>query len=366
MTLKTRFDRFSARDCAITLVALAMVLLASLFSPNYVAPDQPAPPQIVLPDGQTKGMSDTQLYKNIITRVSNGEGYYDVMADEHRRHDFPLKPFITVRPPTLAWINAGLGSTLTLGLFCLLIIAAVLSWMPLMGPMNRIGFEGYLVFTVIIVSVMLLISPPFRLYHESWAAPLIVISLALWVQGRIALSVMAGLGAVLLRDLAIPYMAMMTVLAVYERRWSETRAWSIGIGVACAFYALHCMKVSTLLQPDDLSSQGWSGFGGWPYLVATVKETSLMAFLPTWAIKLALPLSLFGWITCRSGLGLRVSGLLLGYATALMLFARDPNMYWGILIMPFVLAGVAFVPAGITVLWRGCQPTKRHIDFAAQ
>jgi hypothetical protein len=362
--LKTRFDSFSARDCAITLVALIMVLVASLLSPTYVAPALHLPQ--VAADGQTGSIADTQLYKNIIARMSKGEGYYVVTADEHRRHDFPLKPFITVRSPTLAWIHASLGPTLTLALFGLLIAAAMLSWMPLMGQMNRFGFEGYFVFTLVIVSVMLLISPPFHFYHETWAAALIAISLALWVQERIALSVMAGLTAVLLRDLAMPYMAMMTVLAVYERRWSETRAWSIGIGFAGLIYALHCWKVNTLLLPDDLSSPGWSGFGGWPYLIATVKETSLMVFLPYWAIKLALPLSLFGWIACRSGLGLRVSGLLFGYATALMLFARDPNMYWGILIMPFVLAGLAFVPAGIMALCQGRQQTQRRIDFAAQ
>lgn len=366
MTLNTRFDNFSVHSSIIALVALAVALLASLLSPTYVAPDRSTPPQIVTADGQTKNMSDTQLYKNIIARVSDGRSYYEVVAEEHRLHNFPLKPFITVRPPTLAWINAGLGPTLTLGLFGLLIIAAVVSWLPLMGQMTRIGFEGYLAFTIIILSVMLLISPPFRFFHESWAAPLIVVSLGLWVQGRIGLSVLTGLAAVLLRELALPYLVMMTVLAAYDRRWSETRAWSVGIGIACLAFWFHSNQVSAQLVPDDLGSQGWSGRGGWPYLAAAIKETSLMVFLPNWAIKLALPLSLFGWMTCHSGLGLRVTGLVLGYVTALMLFARDANTYWAILIMPFIATGLAFAPAGIMALWKGCcQPTRR-IDFAAQ
>jgi hypothetical protein len=366
VTLKTRFDNLSARDCVIALMALAMVLFASLLSPNYVAPDRPPPPQIVATDGQTTAMSDIRLYKNVIARVRIGEGYYEAMAAEHRRHNFPLKPFITVRPPTLAWINASLGPTLTLGLFGLLIMAALLSWMPVTRQMSRLGFEGYLAFTVIILSVMLLISPPFRFYHESWAAPLIVISLGLWGQGRLALSVLAGLTAVLLRELAMPYLVMMAVLAAHERRWSETHAWSIGIGIACLASVLHCMKVTALLLPGDLGSQGWSGLGGWPFLITTVKETSLLIFLPDWAIKLALPLSLFGWIACNSGLGLRVTVLVLGYVTALMLFARDANTYWAILIMPFIATGLAFAPAGILALSKGCCQPTRPIDFAAQ
>jgi hypothetical protein len=365
--LETRFDQFSARNCMIALVALVLALVASLLSPTYQAPDQP--PQQVAADGQlvgpVVGMSDTKLYKTIIARVSNGEGYYAAMADEHRRHEFPLKPFITVRPPILAWINAALGPTLTLGLFGLLIAATVLSWLPLMAQMTRVGFEGYLAYTVIILSVMLLIAGPFRFYHESWAAPLIAISLALWVQGRIVLSVIAGLTAVLLRELAMPYLVMMAIMSAYERRGLETKAWAIAIGISCLAAALHYTQVNALLQPDDLGSQGWSGRGGWPYFVATVKETSLMAFLPDWAIKLAIPLSLFGWMSCRSGLGLRITGLLLGYATALMLFARDANMYWGILIMPFIVTGVAFAPTGIIALWHGCQPAKSRVDFAA-
>jgi hypothetical protein len=363
VTLETRFDSFSARYCIIVLATLVLLLIASLFSPSYVAPDQP-PPQIAA-DGQPSGMSDTKLYKTIIARMSSGEGYYETMADEHRRHEFPLKPFITVRSPVLAWINASLGPTLTLGLFGLLIAATALSWMPLMAQMNRLGFEGYLAFTAIVLSVMLLISGPFRFYHESWAAALIVISLGLWSQGRITLSVIAGLAAVLLRELAMPFLVMMAVLAAYDRRWSEAKAWSLGIGISCLAYWFHYQHVSALLLPGDLDSQGWSGRGGWPYLVATVKETSLMAFLPDWAIKLAIPLSLFGWMTCRSGVGLRITGLLLGYAAALMLFARDANMYWGILIMPLIVAGVAFAPAGIVVLWTGSQSVKSRIDFAA-
>jgi hypothetical protein len=363
MTLRTRFDNFSVRDSILALAALGVVLLASLLSPTYqdVAP---APPTTVF-GGQTVAMSDTLLYKMIIARVSTGESYYDAVATEHRRHTYPLKPFFTVRPPTLAWINASLGPTLTLGLFGLIVVATLLSWMPLMQPMNRLGFEGYFVFAAIALSVFILILPPFHFYHESWAAPLIAISLAGWVQGRVALSILAGLSAVLIRDLAMPYLIMMAILAAYERRSAEAKAWSISIAVAGVVYALHYLKVSAVQLPDDIISPSWTGLGGWPYLIDTVKATSLMRFLPDWAIKLAVPLSIFGWMSCRSGLGLRITGLILGYVLALSLFARDANTYWGILIMPFIFAGVAFAPAGLLALRNGCQRPKSRIDFAA-
>jgi hypothetical protein len=364
MTLRTRFDNFSVRDSIIALAALAVVLLASLLSPTYQSAVQ-AVPKTTIFDGQTVPMSDTLLYKMIIARVSAGENYYDAMASEHRRHGYPLKPFVTVRPPTLAWINASLGPTLTLGLFGLIILATWFSWLPLIQPMNRIGFEGYLVFTTIAVSALILIAPPFHFFHESWAAPLIAISLAVWVQGRIALSIATGVLAVLIRDLAMPYLVLMAVLAAYERRGSEAKSWSCSIGIVGLAYALHGLKVSALLVPGDITSPSWSGLGGWPYLIDTVTGTSLLLFLPEWAIRLVVPLSIFGWMTCRSGLGLRIAGLMLGYALALMLFARDANMYWGILIMPFVLAGVAFAPAGLLALWNGCQRPKSRIDFAA-
>jgi hypothetical protein len=360
MTLKTRFDDLPPRTCLLVLAALVLMLFGSLMTPAFQEPARPA-----VSAHAEAGMSDIKLYRKIIARVAAGEGYYAAVTQEHRRYGYPLKPFVTVRPPTLAWLYAGLGVDGTLAVFAGLIGAVALAWMPLLRGMNRYGYEGHLAFLLLMLSVMLLAAPPFRFYHESWAAPLIALSLALRIHGRVAVGVAVGLSAVLVRELAMPYLLLMAALAAYDRRWPEASAWGAATAAACLASALHAVTVDRLLLPGDLASQGWDGMGGWSFFTATAQEASLLAYLPMWAIKLALPLSLFGWIACRSDLSLRVAGLFLGYTLALMVFARSENTYWGILIMPYIAAGLAFAPTGIAALWSGALRTRAAGPAAA-
>src|SRR5690606_27602468 len=52
---------------------------------------------------------DFDLYQAINERIAAGEGYYDAALDEQRARGFPTKPFVTVRPPTLAWSSLVFG-----------------------------------------------------------------------------------------------------------------------------------------------------------------------------------------------------------------------------------------------------------------
>ena len=52
---------------------------------------------------------DLVLYKAIADRVDAGQDYYAVAADELRRGNYPLKPFVTFRLPTLTFAASWLG-----------------------------------------------------------------------------------------------------------------------------------------------------------------------------------------------------------------------------------------------------------------
>src|SRR5690606_12052207 len=52
---------------------------------------------------------DFDLYQSINRRLTAGEGYYEAALAEQRASGFPTKPFVTVRPPTLAWSSLVLG-----------------------------------------------------------------------------------------------------------------------------------------------------------------------------------------------------------------------------------------------------------------
>ena len=47
--------------------------------------------------------TDVRLYRDIADAVAAGRGYYPAAAAIQRAHHYPLRPFVTVRPPTMTW-----------------------------------------------------------------------------------------------------------------------------------------------------------------------------------------------------------------------------------------------------------------------
>jgi hypothetical protein len=106
--------------------------------------------------------------------------------------------------------------------------------------------------------------------------------------------------------------------------------------------------------------------GGWSFFLAAANNSSLLELLPVRVTAVVVPFSLFGWLAWRSAIALRVVGLMFGYATLLMLFARPDNIYWAILIEPFLLAGLSLGAAGVRQLWQGSRLTVGRQTAAAQ
>lgn len=53
--------------------------------------------------------TDAALYVAVAARVADGENYYRAAATEHRERGYPLRPFVTVREPALAYVTAVVG-----------------------------------------------------------------------------------------------------------------------------------------------------------------------------------------------------------------------------------------------------------------
>jgi hypothetical protein len=333
------------------LAIMLLVTLGSWMTPDYSAPPRLPPVSVALPGA---AQSDMQLYIKIIARTEAGGSYYEAVAAEHRAAGFPLKPFVTVRLPTLAWINVWLGPNLALGLLAAIVAAATAAWLPLLETRQQLAPRAKIADKIAVglmgIAMAVLLLSPFLHFHESWAAPLIALSIALQVRGFTGPAIVAGLSAVLIRELTLPFLIMMGGLSLLDRNWREAAGWAMAICVAGLAFAVHAHTLAGILLPDDIESQGWQGLGGWPFLVRAVQATTLLELFPAWVAKLAVPLSLFGWLMHRSAAALRVSGLLLGYTLALLVFARDSNKYWAILLVPYVLAGLALVPGAVAEL----------------
>jgi hypothetical protein len=112
-------DRFAAwprlRALA-ALIALAMMLAASAFVPLTVGRGEVAKPaQISLTGNAGKQAErprddDLTLYDHAVTRIRHGENYYDFIAQEHRKADYPCVPALPsacprwpISTPPWAW-----------------------------------------------------------------------------------------------------------------------------------------------------------------------------------------------------------------------------------------------------------------------
>lgn len=373
--MPTRFDSWSSRHCLTALVLLGLALLVSVvFSPRSMGKVASAqisaskqaiePAPSVASTASDEQMSDVKVYQRITKAVANGEDYYAVVAREHRLHNYPLKPYFTIRPPTLAWISACLEPTGTRLALYVLIGLTVMAWLEVFRGISGTPLVQYAAFGLLAESAFVLSFSPFMYFHESWAALLIALSIALRRPDRFGLSIAAGLAAVLFRELALPYLMLMAVLAAYEKCWREAYGWSGAIVLALVAQLLHAHAVAAVVIASDPASQGWTGLGGWSFYLTAANNSSLLELLPMWVTAVVVPFSLFGWIAWRSAIALRVVGLMLGYATLLVLFARPDNVYWAILIEPFLLAGLSLGAAGVWQLWQGSQLTVGR-QFAA-
>src|SRR3546814_12079814 len=83
-------------------------------------------------------VGDHALYARIAQRVAAGESYYTAAAAEHRSGHYPLRPFVTVRLPTLAHIVPPLGEQKTNLPFFLVGGGAVFPWYRRFGTDARV------------------------------------------------------------------------------------------------------------------------------------------------------------------------------------------------------------------------------------
>jgi len=338
---QTRFQGWS-RGSALTIIAALLGLLAiACWSPA----SGPAP-KVRTSQAQH---SDLQLYRDIITRVRAGENYYAATADELRKGNYPLKPFFTFRLPTHASIYAALGERTMLIIFWLLSLALMTAWWIRLGDcLPRPLLAGAMI--LIAGGLGGLLQPQTGLFHESWAALLLALMIAVYRPERLWPAVLAGGAALMVRELALPMILAMGGLAVLEKRWREVAAWTGVVAVFAAYLALHAHWVGQVVLPNDPPSPGWSSMLGLQFALKSIAKVTIGIRLPTLMASALLILSLFGWVSLRAGWALRVAILLAGYGAMIALLARTDTFYWALIAAPLSFAGLVFVPKAIADL----------------
>jgi len=337
----TRFEGWS-RGPALALIAALLALLAvATWSPATA----PAPKLRSSPVEQ----SDLDLYRDIIKGIAAGGDYYEVAAKELRKGNYPLKPFFTFRLPTHASIYALVGEQSMILLIWALCGALIIAW----GVKLRLLLPRPLTALVLILiagGLGGMLQPQTGLFHESWAALLLALMVAVYRPDRFWPAVILGGAALMIRELALPMVLAMGGLALIEKRWREAAAWTLAVTLFGIYLTLHAHWVSAVVLPSDPPSPGWSNMNGLQFALKSIAKVTFGIRLPQGVAIGLLILSLFGWASVKAGWALRTFLLIGGYTLMLALLARADTFYWALLAAPLAFAGLAFLPKALADL----------------
>lgn len=337
-------SRFAAVTRGQARAILAAVLLLVLTALTVLGmPDAPAPDTGPSIDQTT----DIALYEGIASAVRHGEDYYTAAADALRAGGYPLRPFLTFRMPGLAVVQGLLPEPAVLALLVLLAVATAWVWYRRLGN-GLVGVPARIATVLLLAGGMLaFVQPGLVAFHEIWAGLLVALSLGLRRSDRWIEAAAIALIAMLTREIAALYVLVMGGIALVEGRRREAIGWGAAIGVFALALAAHAVAVQGVTGPLDAVSPGWHGLHGFGLFVRAMTLATALQLFPVALAAVLVALALFGWSCWRDPLALRALATFAAYAVVISLFARLDTFYWGLMIAPLFLVGLAFVPDGL-------------------
>lgn len=359
------WDRFAGWDkwpARVLLLVLASLLVLAVIAPLSASLDgKPSEVPSLIgdgpPDGQTESERDDDLafYDRVIERIGHGENYYDFIVEEQRARDYPVRPGLAVRLPTLAWIHAALGEPAMIALAIALLFACIWTWW------NRLGEEpGGARFRLLGTALMAMggslgLNRSFFVLHELWAGMLIALAFGLHRPGRWGAALFVAALALALRELVLPFVLLMAAMAAWRKDWREATAWIMLVAVFAAIMVWHLSLIAVQEVPSDPVGPDWlvlRGLSGW---LGNIVLSSNLRLLPHELASPVVILMALGWAGWRSSAGTMGTFLYLGYGLAFMLAGRANNFYWGAVVAPAMFIGLAFLPMALPSLVRAAR-----------
>ncbi|TGX50400.1 hypothetical protein E5A73_18495 [Sphingomonas gei] len=351
----SRFAAIGKGRARIALGVLALLLLACL-----TALTVPDPTAIATgPATSQSDQTDLMVYEKIVAGVKGGGDYYTVATDTLRAGGYPLRPFLTVRLPSLAVVQAALPDWAPAALLYLLAGYVGMVWGLRLAEALPRALPRIAALLLLIGSMLAFLQADLVAFHEIWAGLLIALSLGLRRPGRWFEAVAFGLVAMLIRETAALYVLVMLAFAWRDGDRREALGWLAALLLFAVALAAHAYAVAGVTGPHDPASPGWSGLLGFGFFVKSISLATALQLLPISAAALIVGLALFGWAAWDDPLGLRMLALLAAYAALIGIFARSDTFYWALMIAPVFLTGLLFVPDGLRDLFRANLDRRR-------
>jgi hypothetical protein len=339
------------RPRARLVLGLVALLLIGCWTALFVAPPPPAQ--------GANAMTDVALYESIVASVRHGGDYYAAAAHALRTGEYPLRPFLTFRLPTLAVLQGALPEWAPPAMLYLLAAAVAVAWFARLRDALPRRVPILVAMALLAGGMLVFVEADLVMFHEIWAAPLIALSLALRRQGRWIEPVAIGMIAMLFRETAALYVVLMAGMAWLEGERREAGGWAAALGLFALVLAAHAYAVAGVTGPLDPASPGWAGLHGYGFFVKTLTLATALQLAPLWLAAPFVGLALFGWASWNTPLALRALTIFTAYAAAIGIFGRLDTFYWGLMIAPVFLVGLVFVPDGLRDLAAAALDTRR-------
>ena len=353
------WDRWPAR--ILLLVVTALLVLAAIAPLSASLDGKPSEVPSLIgdgpPDGQTESERDEDLafYDRVIERVGHGENYYDFIVEEQRARDYPVRPGLAVRLPTLAWIHASLGEPAMIALAVALLFACIWAWWKRLGEEPGGARFRLLGTALMAMGGSLGLNRSFFVLHELWAGMLIALAFGLHRPGRWGAALFVAALALALRELVLPFVLLMAAMAAWRKDWREATAWIMLVAVFAAIMVWHLSLIAVQEVPSDPVGPDWlvlRGLSGW---LGNIVLSSNLRLLPHELASPVVILMALGWAGWKSSAGTTGTFLYLGYGLAFMLAGRANNFYWGAVVAPAMFIGLAFLPMALPSLVRAAR-----------
>lgn len=291
--------------------------------------------------------SDIDMYRAVAGRVHAGEPYYATAFRELSLRGYPTSPFWNFRLPTLAYVAKWLPAVTQLRWLLQAIgVWATASWV--LAIRRSSGERAALAaFALLLPTLAITLTPEGFWLHEAWAGLLLSLSLALAALHRCRSSLLAGLAAAGVRELAVLHAVVRLVAAAREGRRDRVVQWALGLGVFAAIVAVHACWASDFITADALRSPRWLAFGGYRFLLAAADRSALLVAAPDWVTALALPTCLYGLAAGSAGATSKVGPVVLTYLAAWLFIGRPDNDYWGLVVAPLLPLGLLQLPEAL-------------------
>lgn len=355
LTASSRFAGLTRSRARLMLAMFGGLMLLSL-----TALLVPPPPSAAGEAGaRSTGQADIVLYATIVEGVRGGGYYYDEAAQALREGDYPLKPFVTFRLPTIAIVQAALPPAINILLLLMLAAAVAVAWFARLRPAFQRATPLIFALVMLAGGLIAFVQPALVAFHEIWGGLLVALSLALRRPGHWIEAAAIGLIAMLVRETAALYVIVMAGTALAEGYRREAIGWSATLAVLAGVVAAHAWAVAQVVGPLDPTSPGWTGMLGLGFFVKALVAATALTAAPLWLAAPLVALALLGWAGWRDSLARRALWTFAAYAVLLSLFGRLDSFYWGLMIAPAFLIGLAFVPDAVRDLVAAALDRRR-------